>query len=198
MHLDLTGYNEVSADGNQNLTPGGYVCKIISVKQSNSKANNPMLYVDIDIAEGQFAGYFLKETKKFQKSRSDATWSSNGRFSVVIRFPGEKNIFWRLKNFLVAVEKSNPDFRVDPQRFDDQSLVSKLCGFVFKGKEAKAIKNDGTHYVNAIVAFPVSVEDIRDGDFTVPDTIPYVDDDDDVPANNTFTGTPIDDNDTPF
>lgn len=195
--VSLNGWDEA---GFRRLPPGGYVCNIVNAYLGNSKNGNKTLYVEVDIAQGDFAGFFKEQTVRLKTKYPDVTWVSNARLSIPTLM--KDKIHYRLKNFLVAVKDSNSDLSIEPKSgvFDIRHLIGKSVGCVFRGREAKATDKDGKHYVNTIVAHSLPVQDILDGDFSVPTVEPYVESAE-APTSQTdkdFFGTDVDPSDMPF
>ena len=51
-------YDQVSKFSDGVLPPGGYICKIMKVQETVSKNGNPMIQVALDIAEGEYEGFY--------------------------------------------------------------------------------------------------------------------------------------------
>ena len=160
--IDLRGYNEVSESGGsyQQLPAGGYVCRIVNV-ELGERNNRPQIRVAIDIAEGEYAGHFAKQNRD--------KWSNSAIFTRYIYDENEKFITPALKSLLANVERSNDNFTADLQnnlrRFDQNTLVGKLCGFTFGERE---YEYNERIYTTTEVKFPKAVSKIRSGDFEVP------------------------------
>lgn len=61
------------------LPKGGYVCKILTVEEQTSKAGNPYLLINMDIAEGEYIGFFADDyNKQSGEKRWHFTPSSDG------------------------------------------------------------------------------------------------------------------------
>lgn len=163
--IPLNGYDEVSAG----YPPaGGYVCKIQAARLGNFQDGTKCLEVELDIAEGEFAGYFRRETQTFNKNRPEGGWTSNGR----IRLPLQENgkVHWKLKRFLVSVKASNENFVVEPDKgFDERTLVGKVCGCVIGLKEKVNEKRNNTVFTNAYISYVIPVDDVESGNFKIPD-----------------------------
>jgi len=194
--IDLTGYDEVNADGFLPLPPGGYVCKIVNARLSTSKNGNETLYVDFDIAQGDFSGYFKRSAAETRKRFPDRSWDSNACLPLVTKLNGK--IFFRLKKLLENLKASNSNFFFDKnQQLDERKLIGLSVGAIFKGKER--ISNNGKAYVNAFICDTKNVQDIIDGNFSIPD-IEHATDKTAAknPPGNDFGGSPVDPDDTPF
>ena len=50
------------------LPAGGYICKILNVKNEKSKNGKKMLSVALDIAEGEFSGFFMNQYENRKKT----------------------------------------------------------------------------------------------------------------------------------
>ena len=143
-----------------NLPAGGYVCKIVDSEFTTSKAGNDMLLLNVDIAEGDFTGYFQNFADRFKN------WSNNAVYRQLI-LDSSKNVSGFFKGLLEIIEDSNPNFTAYANGgVDNRALIGKLCGFVFADEEYQ--KNNGDIATRAVVRIPKTVDDIRNGDFTVP------------------------------
>ena len=168
--IKLRGFDEA---GQSSLPAGGYVGRITNARIDKFQDGTPALFVDADIAEGEFTGHFARETAKFKKSRSDVVWSSNGTIKVRLFADDNGNVHWQLANFLKAVAASNSNFVVeDDDDFDERSLIGQSCGLVVGLKASDKLKNDGTPYTNAYISYAISVDKIESGDFKIPDIKP--------------------------
>ncbi len=159
------------------LPADGYVCKIINVKAETSKAGNPMLVFAVDIAEGEFAGYFIDQYKRRQQWNKDgAKYPNDAVYRQLIFDTHSGKLNTNLKGMLTAIENSNPGFSVKGTStnngngdfsFNEETLKGKLCGFVFG--EEEYINGDGTTGVAIRIKYPRSVENIRSGKFRIPE-----------------------------
>ena len=156
--IDLKGWNEVSENAGdyRKLPAGGYVCRILRA-ELHQRFERTQLFLFLDIAEGDFAGYF--------KAQNRETWSNNALFSRYVYDDSSGKITPAIKSLLVCVEKSNHNFKLDLQNFNTDSLVGKLCGFSFGEREY--FYKDSLRLTTE-VRFPVAADKIRSGDFTIP------------------------------
>lgn len=193
--IDLNGYNEVQPvlPGEfLKLPPNGYVCQIVNVELGISKAGNPMIILYLDIAEGGFTGFFKDATDRVKNFRSDTKWDSSAIYRQLI-FNNDGKVSRFFKGLLTCFEKSNQiTFNTHP--FDEQKLRGCLIGFIFAEEEYQ--KRDGTISARVFPKFPKVVADIRQGNFSIPETkkfSPPV-----ATPNTELQGTPIDESDIPF
>lgn len=135
------------------LVPGGYIAKITAVED---KADREYLYIEYDIAEGEFAGHYKALNEKH------GFWG--GKF---IRSYKEKAL-GMFKSFLIAVDASNGTGFCDKveKGFDESQLVGKTVGVILG--EEKYDKNNGEVGTRLIVAATKPVEDIKAGSFRIP------------------------------
>lgn len=131
------------------VTPGGYLARIVAVKDEEDKE---YLLISYDFAEGELKGYYkdLAASKGF--------WG--GTF---VRSYKEKALPF-FKAFKTAVEESNPGyvFQNDPQ-----SLVGKWIGVII-GEEEYWSDRDRKVKIRTYVDQVRSGQAIRAGDFEVP------------------------------
>lgn len=145
-----------------NLPAGGYVCKIVDAEFTESKAGNDMLNLNVDIAEGDYTNYFQSSVNRFKSDK----WINAAVYRQLI-LDSSKNISGFFKGLLEIIEDSNPNFTAyEKGGVDNRALVGKLIGFVFGDEEYQ--KNNGDIATRAVVRTPKTVDDIRNGDFTVP------------------------------
>lgn len=158
--INLKGYDEVSESNGgdyQKLPAGGYVCRIINV-ELGERNNRLQIRAAIDIAEGDYTGYFARQGRD--------KWSKSAIFTRYVYDESGRRITSALKSLLANIERSNAGFVLeDLSRFNEQSLVGKLCGFTFGERE---YEYDGKICTTTEVKFPTTVDKIRSGDFKVP------------------------------
>lgn len=191
------GYNDVNAamPGEfVQLPAGGYVCKVFNAEITKSQKGNLMLVLFIDVAEGDFQGHFKTATQNSGKWRFEGT-SFNNIFDTD---KGKKDkIAPFFKGLLTCFEKSNPNLKLNLANFEPSALHGCLCGFIFAAEEKEY---NGKVKVRCIPKFPRSVEDIREGKFTVPELKKLQNNS--APANTAakddWGGKPVDPDDTPF
>ena len=189
--IDLQGYEDVTPalHGDfSKLPPDGYICQIVNSELTNSKAGNPMLVLSVDIAEGEFKGFFQDAAKRFNK------WSNDAIFRQLI-FGNNRRVSSFFKGLIACFIQSNPSFNFNPRAFNEQILRGLFIGFIFAQEEYQ--KRDGSIATRVVVKFPRNVSDIRNKNFSVPDIKRL------APVAETqkpdgFGGTPVSDFDTPF
>lgn len=134
------------------LKAGGYVCTITNVEDVPSKE---YLYVEFDIAEGEFKNYYkkLQEAKNF--------WGGSFYKSY------KEKALPMLKRFCSAVTKSNAGYIFDAgaQNSDEKTLKGKLIGLVLF--EEEYVKNNGEIGRRLKVDYECDIEKIRKGEFKV-------------------------------
>lgn len=193
--IDLNGYDEVLPvlPGEfTKLPPNGYVCHVVNVELANSKAGNPMIILYLDIAEGEFKGFFKDATDRVKNFRSDTKWDNSAIYRQLI-FNNDGKVSRFFKGLLTCFEKSNQvTFNTHP--FDEQKLRGCLIGFIFAEEEYQ--KRDGTISSHVFPKFPKVIADIRQGNFSMPETkkfSPPV-----ATTNTNLQETLIDESDIPF
>lgn len=198
INLNEKGYASVKAatPGEFNPLPAdGYICNIYIAEMVKSKSNRDMLNLYVDIADGQFAGYFKNATERRRRFDSSVKWDSSGIYRQLI-FDESGKIAPFFKGLMSCIELSNPTFKLNLNNFEPNSLTSLQCGFVF-GEEEYSKKN-GDIGTKVVPKTPKTVDDIRCGNFKVPNkkTLAPPPPKSDIPDD--LGGTPIDPNDTPF
>ena len=142
------------------LEPGGYVCKILKVV-SEENDYGTLLRIAFDIAEGEKTGYVKRLFEKRKESFTDAKYPNIGMYYQTIR--DDETSLKYFKGFTTAIEKSNNGFKWD---WDEQKLVGKLFGGIFGQEE---YESQGEIKLATKCRFVRSVEQIREGNFKIPD-----------------------------
>ena len=123
------GYDEAQAFGEfETLPAGGHKCIIKQVKSEKTQNGKEYLKIAFDIAEGEYKDFYQK---KFDNdTREDKKWSGVWPVFIEGYNPGTTNP--RFKGLITSVEASNGNFKFD---FDEQKLVGKKVGIVFREEE---------------------------------------------------------------
>ena len=177
-------WNDVKAfDERPKIPAGGYVAKIVqAVKTSASYGDS--LNVLIDIAEGEYAGYYSDmfnhsqdTNRKWKGVLRLWLWKNDGSESD----ERSKSIF---KGFETAVNESN----AGEWNWDEAALKGKLIGVLFRSEEWEYEGKSGW------VARPfkaVSVDRIRSGKFSILKEKPLKRDDVYIPEYSDSDAPPV-------
>ena len=159
-------WDSVQAFSNRPKLPlDAYVCKVIKgVVQTNDYGDQ--LCVLFDIAEGEQSGFYAREFKA--NTMRDKKWKGVLRVWLPLDDGSEKDDFTKsaLKGFVTSLENSNTGYQWD---WDENSLAGKLLGIMFRNEEWEFNGKTGWT-VRPLRA--MSVETVRDGDYTLPDPKP--------------------------
>lgn len=155
-------WNEVKEFAESVKLPlGAYVCKVKqAVIQNNDYGDQ--LCILFDIEEGDFGGYYSNDYKNNQNK--DKKWKGVLRLWLPKDDGSEKDEFTKriLKGMITAFEKSNYGYHFD---WNEASLVGKTVGILFRNEEWEYGGKTGWT-VRPFRA--ISVESVRNGDFTIP------------------------------
>lgn len=176
--------NVKAATERAQLPAGGYVVDIIAAKTvhyDSSKGGFDRLEIALDIAEGEY--------KEFYKADFAANTNEDAKWKGVLRVylpknDGSKEDEWTkssLKALLEAIEDSNPGFRYDWDKEENQ-LKGKKAGCIFRLEEW-AMDNGAKKGWKAQPFKFVAVETIRSGNFKQPKFKPHRDFPSDTPDN---------------
>ena len=136
----IENWSEIEAKGMddfKSLPIGAYECIIINaVENHNQDTGKTTLKVMVDIAEGEFKGYYQKRFD--ENNNADKKWDNNA--TRYLAFQGDNVSYF--KGFITCVENSNVGYKWD---WDETKLRGKkICG-VFQYEEYE--KQDGTKAV---------------------------------------------------
>lgn len=171
------------AGDSRRLPAGGYICKYTKVED---EAKKQYLYMEFDIAEGEYKGYFaeLEERADFWAGRCFRSY--------------KEKALPMFKRMCSAVTKSNKGFIFDGnEHCDESTLIGKKVGMVLG--EEEYIGNDGSIRTRLYVVRELPVEDIKAGKFKVPEKKTLNEPAADIKQNDDFMNIPQDsDEETPF
>lgn len=139
-------------DRREEPTPGAYVCRIINAYEAKSQAGRPMLKLDIDIAEGEYAGYYADDLT----NRKERGWEAYWKLTINQVTDGTSTRFF--KGLIEDIERSNEGFRFD---FNEAKLVGKLIGVMLDGEEYKS--QNGFKGVKLKAGRTFTVREVRAG-----------------------------------
>lgn len=136
----IENWNNIEAKGMEDfksLPIGAYECIIRSAEvYKNPTSEKESFRVQVDIANGEYKGYFQQRYNN--DTRSDKTWDNNS--TRYLAFQGDNVSYF--KGFITSVENSNPGYKWD---WDETKLTGKkICG-VYQYEEYE--KQDGTKAV---------------------------------------------------
>lgn len=156
------GYDTAMAyDGSfEQLPPGGYVCEILSAREEQQNVRGQpqsKFVVAVDIAEGDYKGYFKRQHDRDRRSLTSAPARWRGTYETFIVTPdGVCNPYF--KGLIKVIEESNPGFTWD---WDERALAGKRIGLVFG--EERYIGNDGNPHTAVRARFARTVDAVRAG-----------------------------------
>lgn len=124
-----TGYEEATSFGEfETLPAGGYKCFIKKVVCEETSNGKEYLKIAFDIAEGKYKDFYKK--KFTNDTRENPKWG--GTWVVFIQGYEPNTTNPKFKGLITSVEGSNENFTFD---FDEQKLVNKKVGLVFREEE---------------------------------------------------------------
>lgn len=152
--------------GYERLEAGGYICKVLNVKEQTSRNGAEMLILAIDIEEGDKKDYFKEQYEK--NTSEDKKWRANITF--MIPEEDEEEAGWKLRRFktnITRFEESNSGYHFDWEH--PEKLIGKKIGVIFCEEEYQA--NDGSIRTSVKPMFnSVELVDvIKSGDFNIPE-----------------------------
>lgn len=155
-------WNEVQEFTDRPKLPvGAYVCKIRQTTVQPCKTGD-QLCVLIDIAEGEFAGFYDNDFRN--STLENKKWGGVLRLWLPLDNGTEQDEWTKstFKGFISAVEHSNSGYTWN---WDERSLTGKMIGVLFRNEEWDY---EGKHGWKVRPFRSMSVDRVRDGDFTIP------------------------------
>lgn len=153
----IPNFDQVQESGDfKVLPPGGYIVRFEAVDELNDKEYFQCVY---DIAEGEFKGFYGDE------------WGKAHEFAHMHRASYKEAAQGMFKHFLACLDKSNRDSdlvnKAQKVGINSSDIRGKLVGAVI-GIELYT-RNDGRDGERRVIRSFKTVEDIRSGNFQIPE-----------------------------
>ena len=132
----------------RDIQPGGYICRIIMVQDVPEKE---YLRVDLDIAAGEYKGFYANLAEKYGFWGCTQYWSYK-----------DKSLSY-FKGNIKALEESNSNYKFSD---NEKDMQGRLIGAVFG--EEEYMTNSGELRCNVKPRFVCSARRIMDHDYTIP------------------------------
>ena len=135
MNLPSDFANARPYTGGANWLPAGnYICAVTAARVEQARTTGAdMLVVELDVADGEYRGFFTQQSKSF------GNWPNGGTFRMMVSFndkqtgkPMTNPVF---KGFIEAVEKSNRGYSFTQAGADEHTLAYKRVGIRFREEE---------------------------------------------------------------
>lgn len=160
----IENWNEIEAKGMEDfkaLPIGAYECIIRKAEvYTNGKTGKESFKVEVDIARGEYKGYFQKRFDN--NNNSTKTWDNNS--TRYLAFEGDNTAYF--KGFITCVENSNPGYTWD---WDETKLTGKkVCG-VYQYEEYE--KQDGSRAVKVRLSKFRSLDKMKESNENLNDSV---------------------------
>ena len=160
----IENWETVEAKGMEDfkaLPIGAYECIIRKAEvYTNGKTGKESFKVEVDIASGEYKGYFQKRFDN--NNNSTKTWDNNS--TRYLAFEGDNTAYF--KGFITCVENSNPGYTWN---WDETKLTGKrVCG-VYQYEEYE--KQDGSRAVKVRLSKFRSLDKMRESIENLNDSV---------------------------
>lgn len=160
----IENWETVEAKGMEDfkaLPIGAYECIIRKAEvYTNGKTGKESFKVEVDIASGEYKGYFQKRFDN--NNNSTKTWDNNS--TRYLAFEGDNTAYF--KGFITCVENSNPGYTWD---WDETKLTGKrVCG-VYQYEEYE--KQDGSRAVKVRLSKFRSLDKMKETNDNLNDSV---------------------------
>jgi len=175
--LDLSNVEAMEPGGRDRIEAGGYVVKVIDVVDNEDKE---FLWLVFDIAEGEKRGFYTSAENR------DYYADKPNKHGILMSYKDtmSDNAKRMLKGKLKLFTESNPGFDADtafteahPELFKGKliGLAANMEEYVYEGREdGKWHKGESIDWFHARMK---KVDDIRNGNYKLPDRIELDEDD---------------------
>ena len=169
----IIGYSEATPtnfNGGERLPAGGYVIRILDVKEESTKWGGEVIVMRFDIAEGEFVRFYQKQYDN--ASDEYKKWKGTYRLNIPQQKGNTEDDIKKYKRSLgffksqiEAINKSN-GINIDcSKEWDVSVLKNKIVGMVFGNKEWEMDGKSGW-FTNP--DHMLTIEEIREGKFKIP------------------------------
>lgn len=196
MDLSATKWDDSVSLENPTFTPlpaGAYVCQIINAHVEEREGEKIFLTLDVDIAKGDFAGYFGKLKQYF-----NSDWPYDAQFKRYITTEHKAAYTAQFMRLIKILEKENDNFRFDPSKFAADIFIGYLCGFTFGEREY--VNKNNQIAIAPTIGFAEYISDVESGKCRPPKrkTLPPERRPDNNIDSSEFSGVPVPDSEMPF
>ncbi len=152
-------YDKTTPSGESTpLPPGGYICKIMDIKEGVTRNGYEAIFISLDIAEGPYKDYFADRYRS--DTRSDKKWGCVvTQLTYTTDGTNSTNRFF--KGFITCVEKSNNGFFVQWGDRFCSCFKGKSVGASF-GREEFSGSDGSPHFTTRFRNF-YTVDRIKEG-----------------------------------
>lgn len=171
INLHEHGWDNVKIDSygeSASLPPDGYICQIVNAELSQTNKGFQKIILHIDIVEGEYTGYFRKQTEYRKKFKPDTPWHYTGIYDQFLYEKNSNNISKIFKHLINTLMRCNPHNNINTHNFEVTSLRGLLVGFVFGEKEFSN-PSDNSIYIKTVPRLLKTVADIREHKFKIPE-----------------------------
>lgn len=147
------------------LPADGYVCKILNVKVDKTAGGSQFIKLRIDVAEGQYAGYFQQRFTADASSPYGQKWK--GVYKIFLpKFHGDNNKYMDD----IAVYKGQLNIIARANNLPEPNIEAGFDPDIFKGCIVGVLFREAYYRGNKFTesAFLRDPQDIRSGDFEIP------------------------------
>ena len=153
------GYERKEQRSFEPLPKGAYVIKFLNVKEEpNKSGNGTHLKISFDIAEGEYAGFYMDAYKN--DTREDKKWSADATFYLTCPDDNsEQATVDGFNIFITAVEDSNEGYHWN---WEEGTLKGKLVGAKFRNEQSEY---NGKVYDHIKPKWFIKAQAVRDGKY---------------------------------
>jgi len=157
----FSGYEPKRMTAREPIPVGGYVVKVLNVKEQNYDWGD-VLVICFDVIEGDYKGFFKNDLDN--QTQEDKKWKGTYRLGIP-KDDGSERDGWTKNTFngvMYSFEESNKGFKWD---WDESKLKGLVVGALFRNKEWEFNGRSGwtTECCSLIPA-----DDIRNNKFKMP------------------------------
>ena len=164
------GYRAETFTSTKVLPAGGYVCVIKNVKEDQTPSGIEVLRVAIDIAEGEYKGYYQDRYNADKERSASPKW--RGVLNVWVYDQDGVSASRSLNSLGGALD----DIGVDMWRSDDElnihAMIGKKIGIVFRREEFRFSDGSGKTGWTTRALYTKPASDITAGNYVVPEDKP--------------------------
>ena len=165
------GYDKTqSYGGGRQLPAGGYVCVIKNAREDRTQGGLDVLRVQIDIAEGEYRGYYAERYNSDKERSQNPKWK--GILNVWMYAQDGVNASRALNAFGNALDDAGAELWTPNDELNIRGIIGKPIGIIFRREEF--VFSDGSGKTGWVTRplYTKPASDIRAGDFQIPEDKP--------------------------
>ena len=150
------------------LPAGGYICTIEGIREV-TRNDKLKIAVELEIAEGEYKGYFREKYNARVARGQSAEWPRDGVYEFFFYDVDGVSSSRALKSFGGTLDDVGVPLFTDSDDLNVRGVIGKKIGVIFRREEFKASDGSGRLLWSTKPYYTRPASDISAGNYTVPE-----------------------------